>query len=117
MRGFENQPLLLLHHKGAKTGTERINPLAYLEVGDAYAIFASKGGSHQNPDWFHNIKANPDVTIEVGNDTMKAVARVTEGDERERIWEEQKAFNHWFATYEERTNRDHIPVVLLEPAG
>ena len=81
---------------------------------DGYAIFASKAGSHTNPDWLHNLVANPDVTIEVESDTLEATARVAEGSERVAIWEEQKAFNSWFATYEEKTNRDHIPVVVLE---
>ena len=59
--------LLLLHHTGAKTGTSRINPLVYLPDGDRYVIFASKAGAPTNPDWYHNLMANPDVTIEVGS--------------------------------------------------
>ena len=63
---FRTQPLLLLHHRGAKTGIERVNPLAYQELDEGYAVFASKGGAPRNPDWYHNLVANPDVTIEVG---------------------------------------------------
>src|SRR3954453_13420952 len=88
---FENVPILLLHHRGAKSGTERINPLAYRRDGDNYVVFASKGGAPTNPDWYHNVTANPGVEIEVGDDTLTAKARVAEGSERERIWALQKA--------------------------
>ena len=112
---FEGVPILLLHHLGAKTGTERVSPLAYRREGDAYVIFASKGGAPDNPDWFHNLKANPEVTIEVGTETAKVRARVAEGDERERIWSLQKTEFPGFAEYEQKTNRQ-IPVVVLDPA-
>ena len=111
---FENIPLLLLHHTGAKTGAERINPLAYRRDGDAYVIFASKGGAPDNPTWFHNLRANPNATIEVGIDTHRVVARTAVGDERERIWTLQKQEFRGFADYEQRTERE-IPVVILEP--
>ena len=110
---FEGRPLLLLHHKGAKTGTERVNPLVYLPVGDDFAVFGSKAGADTNPDWYHNLVANPDTVVEVGTETIPVRARVTEGEERERIWEEQKAVNTNFADYEKLTTRP-IPVVLLE---
>lgn len=114
VRGFESQPLLLLHHKGAKTGTERINPLAYLRIHGGYAVFATKSGAHTNPDWLYNVEANPDVRIEVGTESMNATARVAEGEERVRIWAEQVAFNADFSSYEEKTRRPYIPVVVLE---
>jgi deazaflavin-dependent oxidoreductase (nitroreductase family) len=114
---FEGTPILLLHHRGAKSGVERVNPLAYRDLGDgALAVFASKGGSRTNPDWFHNVRANPEVTVEVGTETKPATARVAEGDERTRVWEEQKRIMPAFAEYERRTPRE-IPVVILEPAG
>ena len=112
--GFENQPLLLLHHSGAKSGAVRVNPLAYQKVGDAYAVFASKGGAPTNPDWYHNLIANPRATIEVGTQTLDVNARVAEAEERARIWEEQKRINPGFADYEIKTDRQ-IPVVFLEP--
>lgn len=113
---FAGTPILLLHHRGAKSGVERVNPLAYRDLGDgALAIFASKGGSHTNPDWFHNVRANPEVTVEIGTETKPAMARVADGDERTRIWEEQKRLMPPFAEYEKRTPRE-IPVVILEPA-
>jgi deazaflavin-dependent oxidoreductase (nitroreductase family) len=112
---FARQPLLLLHHRGAKTGTERVNPLAYLELENGYAIFASKGGAPTNPDWYHNLIANPDVTAEIGDETVHVRARVAPRAARARIWEEQKRRNHGFADYERKTSRQ-IPVVVLEKA-
>ena len=113
---FEGRPLLLLHHRGAKTGAERVNPLAYRPLGDGrMAVFGSKGGAPTNPDWYHNVMANPRVTVEVGTETFEAIARVAVGEERERIWEQQKQDIPAFADYENRTRRQ-IPVVILEPA-
>lgn len=112
---LEGMPLLLLHHTGAKTGTQRISPLAYQAVGGAYAIFGSKGGAPTHPDWYHNLVAHPQVTVEVGTETVAARARVTEGKERERIWSKQKEDYPNFAEYEGKTSRQ-IPVVVLEPA-
>ena len=116
VKGFENQPVLLLHHTGAKSGKERINPLAYLKVDGGYAVFASKAGSDSNPDWYHNLKANPDAVVEVGTDTFRVTARIAEGEEHDEIWSTQKNFNSNFARYEERTSRDRIPVIILETA-
>jgi deazaflavin-dependent oxidoreductase (nitroreductase family) len=112
---FEGRPVLLLHHRGAKTGTDRVNPVAYQSVGDDFAVFASKGGSPTNPDWYHNLVANPDVSVEVGTDAFPVHARVAEGDERDRIWTKQKTEWPGFADYEEKTKgiRD-IPVIVLE---
>lgn len=112
---FQGKPILLLHHKGARTGTERVNPLMYQQVGDAYAVFASKGGADDNPDWYHNLMAHPDVTIEVGTDKIDAWARIVEGAEKTEIWERQKQDFPQFADYEEKTARGQIPVILLEP--
>jgi deazaflavin-dependent oxidoreductase (nitroreductase family) len=110
---FEGRPLLLLHHKGARTGTERVNPLVYQPLGDNFAVFGSKAGADTNPDWYHNLRANPDTTVEVGDETVKVRARVAEGEERERIWEQQKRVNPNFAEYETLTSRP-IPVAILE---
>ena len=81
---FEGAPLLLLHTTGAKSGQERVHPIVYQPVGDSYAVFASKAGAPTNPDWFHNLAANPEASIEVGADTVPVTARVLEGDERDR---------------------------------
>lgn len=111
---FEGMTLLLLHHRGAKTGIERVNPLAYRRLDDgAVAVFGSKGGSPTHPDWYHNVRANPRVRVEIGTETRDAVARVAEGEERTGIWEAQKRDVPGFAVYERRTAR-RIPVVILE---
>ena len=111
--GFEGAPMLLLHSTGAKSGQERVHPMMYQQVGDDVAVFASKAGAPTNPDWFHNLVANPDATIEIGTETVPVRARVAEGDERVRIWEVQKERYPGFAEYEEKTDRV-IPVVILE---
>jgi deazaflavin-dependent oxidoreductase (nitroreductase family) len=111
---FAGTPLLLLHHRGAKSGIERVNPVAYQKVDGSYAVFGSKGGAPTNPDWYHNLIANPETTVEVGTETVPVRARVAQGEERERIWEKQKRNNPGFAEYETKTKRQ-IPVVILEP--
>jgi len=112
---FAGAPLLLLHTVGARSGAERVSPVMYQKVDGGYAVFASKGGAPTNPDWYHNLLANPQVTAEIGTGTVDLVARVAEGDERERIWTAQKAAYSGFADYEAKTTRQ-IPVVILEPA-
>src|ERR1043166_1648848 len=82
---FAGAPMILVHHRGAKTGTERVNPLMYQKVDGGYAVFASKGGAPVNPDWYHNLLAHPQVTAEIGTETVELAARVAGGDERERI--------------------------------
>lgn len=111
---FENAPLLLLHTTGAKSGKERVNPMMYLDEGDHLAVFASKAGAPVNPDWFHNLVANPKVSAEVGAQTRSFVARVAEGAERDRIWQQWKTDWPGFADYETKTDRQ-IPVVILDP--
>lgn len=114
---FEGRTLLLLHHRGARTGAERVNPLAYQRLGDdSVAVFASKGGAPTNPDWYHNLVANPDVTVEIGTDSFPARARVAAGEERERIWEKQKAEWPGFADYEQTAGERTIPVVIIDKA-
>lgn len=111
---FEGHTLLLLHHRGAKSGIERVNPVACQVLGDGtWAIFASKGGGPTNPDWFHNLLANPDASIEIGAEVVPVRARVAGGEERERIWARQKEVMPGFAAYEKRAPRQ-IPVVILE---
>jgi deazaflavin-dependent oxidoreductase (nitroreductase family) len=110
---FEGAPLLLLHSTGAKSGRERVNPMMYRQVGDAWAVFASKGGADTHPDWYHNLLANPRAQIEVGTDRFDVTARTATDDEREPIWSAQKADYSGFAGYEQKTSRQ-IPVVILE---
>ncbi len=110
---FEGGTMLLLHTTGAKTGKERVNPVAYQPVGDNFAVFASKAGAPTNPDWYHNLLAHPDTKVEVGDETIDVRARVATGDEREQLWEKQKQLMPGFADYENKTTRQ-IPVVVLE---
>jgi deazaflavin-dependent oxidoreductase (nitroreductase family) len=110
---FEGAPMLLLHTTGAKTGEKRVNPLVYQRDGDEMIIFASKGGAPSNPDWYYNLVANPRVTVEFGDSTVEANARLARGDERERLWSRQKQLMPGFADYEKRTTRE-IPVIVLE---
>ena len=111
---FAGVPLLLLHTTGAKSGKERINPLACQSLGGSIAVFASKAGADTHPDWYHNITANPAVTVEIGSSTGNYAARVAKGDERETIWSKQKKDYPGFADYEAKTPRQ-IPVVILDP--
>ena len=113
---FAGLPMLLLHHTGAHSGTERVNPLAYLRDGERYVIFASKGGAPANPAWYHNLKAHPDVKIEVGTDTLEVTAGEASGEERERLFRTQAERVPQFAEYESKTERT-IPVIVLTPRG
>jgi deazaflavin-dependent oxidoreductase (nitroreductase family) len=110
---FEGAPMVLLHTIGARSGEERVNPLVYQADGDRIAIFGSKAGAPTHPAWYHNLLANPDVTVELGPDTVPMRARVADGEERERIWSRQKQVMPGFADYEANTTRV-IPVVILE---
>jgi deazaflavin-dependent oxidoreductase (nitroreductase family) len=112
---FAGAPILLLHTTGAKTGRERVNPMMYRKVDVGYAVFASKAGAPTNPDWYHNLVANPHVQAEIGEATVPLTARVADDAERERIWTAQKADYPGFAEYERKTTRQ-IPVVILESA-
>jgi deazaflavin-dependent oxidoreductase (nitroreductase family) len=110
---FKGARLLLLTTTGARSGKQRVNPLAFTRDGDHYVIIASKGGSPTHPDWYHNLVANPDVSVEVGAEHFAATARVAEGDERERLYAAQAAIMPGFAEYQQKTSRQ-IPVVVLE---
>jgi deazaflavin-dependent oxidoreductase (nitroreductase family) len=111
---FEGMPLLLLHHTGAKSGKSRVNPLAYQSDNGRYVVFASKGGAPTNPDWYHNLKAQPDVEIEVGRDTIDVVASEATGEERDRLFRTQAERVPQFGEYEQQTERV-IPVIVLTP--
>ena len=111
---FQNTPLLLLHHTGARSGQARVNPLAYLGDGDRYVIFASKGGAPSNPAWYHNLKAHPELRIEVGEDTVDVTATEAEGEERQRLFQTQADRIPEFAEYQRQTERV-IPVMVLTP--
>ena len=111
---FQGAPLLLLHSTGAKSGKERVNPMMYLPDGDNLVVFASKAGAPTNPDWYHNLVAHPQASVEVGDRTLNVVAHVAEAETRHRLWSRQKELYSGFADYEAKTSRQ-IPVVVLEP--
>lgn len=112
---FAGRPLLLLTTKGAKSGKERVSPLVYTTDGDRIVIIASKGGAPTNPDWYHNIVAHPDVTVEIGAEKFAARATIAEGAERDRLFDQHAAQMPGFAEYQRNTTR-RIPAVVLERA-
>jgi deazaflavin-dependent oxidoreductase (nitroreductase family) len=111
---FEGAPLLLLHHTGARSGKRRVNPMMYLKDGDRYLVFASKAGADTNPDWYYNLRARPDVQIEVGDETIDARAVEITGPERDRLYARQASLYPAFAMYQSLTKRV-IPVIALTP--
>ena len=110
---FTGAPVLLLTTTGARSGKRRTNPVAYLPDGDRVVIFASKAGAPTNPDWYHNLRAHPDVTVEIGDETRDVRAVVLEGKERDELFARQKQRMPGFADYEAKTDRV-IPVIALE---
>ncbi|MEO3793551.1 nitroreductase family deazaflavin-dependent oxidoreductase [Nonomuraea sp. B10E15] len=113
---FEGAPLLLLTTTGAKSGKQSTTPLMYLPDGDRHVVIASAGGADKHPAWYHNLRATPKATIEVGADTFEASAVAVEGEERDRLYARMVAQAPQFAEYEAKTTR-RIPVVVLVPAG
>ena len=109
---FEGAPILLMTTRGAKTGKTRVNPVMYLADGDRTLVFASKGGAPTNPDWYYNLIANPDVTVEGGTETFQAKATVVNGKERDAIYAKQTTLYPQFGEYGEKTTRK-IPVIAL----
>jgi len=113
---FAGGTLLLLNTIGAKSKQPRTNPLAYTKDGDKYLIIASKAGAPTNPDWYYNIVANPEVTVEVGSERFQARATIPEGEERDRLYNQMATQMPGFAEYQRNTTR-RIPVVVLERVG
>jgi deazaflavin-dependent oxidoreductase (nitroreductase family) len=109
---FEGAPVLLLTSTGAKSGRRHTTPMMYLQGDNGVYVFASKAGAPTNPDWFHNLVANPTVTVELGTDQYDATAAPLEGAERDRVYAEQAKLYTGFAEYQEKTSRV-IPVVEL----
>jgi deazaflavin-dependent oxidoreductase (nitroreductase family) len=111
--GFAGAPVVLLTTTGAKSGQTRINPLVCLPGDDSTIhVFASKGGAPSNPDWYYNLKAHPEVTVEFGDQRYAATAAEVSGDERDRLYAEQAKHFPGFAEYQEKTDRV-IPVIAL----
>jgi deazaflavin-dependent oxidoreductase (nitroreductase family) len=107
--------VLLMHNKGAKSGTEHTTPVAYARDADRYVVFASKAGAPTNPGWYHNLIAHPEITIEVGDQTLEVTVSELEGEERERIFARQTAAWPTFAEYAEKAGSRVIPVIALTP--
>jgi deazaflavin-dependent oxidoreductase (nitroreductase family) len=107
-------PMLLLDHVGARSGTRRMSPLAYLRDGEDLVIVASRGGSARNPAWLHNLRANPDTTVQVGSERRRVRARVADPAERQHLWPKVLALYSGYGGYQERTERE-IPLVILTP--
>ena len=112
---FEGAPMILITHTGAKSGKTYITPLVYTRDGDRYVVIASKGGAPEHPQWFRNLVAHPDITVEVGAERFPARAIVTEGDERARLFRAQADLMPNFDDYAKATSRE-IPVVVIEPS-
>ena len=106
--------MLLLDHVGAKSGTRRTSPLIYIPDGRDLVLVASKGGFGKHPAWLHNLRANPDTTVQVGAQKRAVRAREATSDERRRLWPMAVAAYADYETYQRRTDRE-IPVVVLEP--
>lgn len=120
---FDGAPVVLLTSRGAKSGRSHTTPLVYLREGDATAVsgdriyvFGSMGGAPKHPAWYHNLKANPDATVEVGTERYPVRAVITTGDERDRLFQKQASLFPAFAQYQQRTTRT-IPVIALERVG
>lgn len=109
---FEGAPLLLLNTIGARTGMLRVKPVMYLKDQNRYLVFASKGGYPTNPDWYHNLKAHPEIKIEVGDETVDVHVEEVLGSERDTLYERQSKLYPQFAEYQRKTKRV-IPVMAL----
>ena len=113
---FEGAPLLLLHTTGARSGQPRVSPVMYLPDGNRYIVFASKAGAHTNPDWYHNLTAQPEAQIEVDDQTLDVEASEVRGAERDALYARQAEGYPGFAEYERKTTRV-IPVIALTVRG
>jgi len=111
---FEGKTLLLLHTTGAKTGKERVNPVAYVRDSERYVVIASKGGAPTNPGWYYNILAHPRLTVEVGTETFQVDAKVAEEPERTHLYNKMVEMMPGFDDYRRKTDRI-IPVIVLTP--
>ena len=113
---FAGAPMILVHHTGARTGTERVNPLVYFPDGDRMVIIASAGGAPKNPDWYHNLKAHPRTSVEVGAETFEVDVVEVTGDERDRLWDRVVTAMPGFGDYQRNTAR-RIPLLALTRAA
>jgi deazaflavin-dependent oxidoreductase (nitroreductase family) len=113
---YEGAPLLLLTTTGARSGRLHTTPVMYLPDGDRLVVFGTKAGAPTHPDWYHNLRANPTATVEVGPERFDVRATITSGEERRRLFDRQAELRPQFAEYEAKTTRE-IPVIALERLG
>ena len=113
-RTGRKHPVILLTTIGARTGQPRVTPLNFSEDAGRLVVIASKGGAATHPAWFHNLVANPEVTIEHGSETFRARAIVAEEPERSRLFDRQAAAMPFFDGYRRRVKAREIPVVIFE---
>jgi deazaflavin-dependent oxidoreductase (nitroreductase family) len=113
--GWPEARIALIDHTGARTGVGRTSPVMYKDLGDAIAVAASKAGQPTNPAWFHNLRANPETTIQIGSEVREVRARVTSGEERERLWEQFVAFYPGYEFFRSHAGDRTIPILVLEP--
>jgi F420H(2)-dependent quinone reductase len=113
--GWPQARIVLVDHTGAKSGEKRTSPLMFHEEGNAIAVVGSKGGQPTNPAWFHNLKVNPDTTIQVGSIVREVHARVATDEERERLWPKFVAFFPGYEFYRSNAKGRKIPIVILDP--
>jgi len=113
--GWPAARIVLVDHTGAKSGIRRTSPLMYHEDGDAIAVAASKAGQPTNPAWFHNLKANPETTIQIGSVVRKVRARVATAEERDRLWPEFVAFYPGYDFFQRNAKGRRIPIVIFDP--
>lgn len=113
--GWPENPIALVDHTGAKSGTKRTSPLIYHEDGDAIAVVASKGGQPANPAWFYNLVANPDTTVQIGSEVREVRARVATDEERDRLWQKFLSSYPGYEFFERNAKGRKIPIVILDP--
>ena len=112
---LKGHPLMIMWSTGARSGEQRRSVLTWSRDGDDYIVAGTAGGSPKDPAWIHNVKADPNVTIEVGNRTYTASARA-EDEDRDRLWDQHVAALPWFGAYPEQVGRP-IPVIRIRPSG
>jgi F420H(2)-dependent quinone reductase len=112
---YRGAPILLLHHRGRKSGKDRVSPLIYIGDGDDLVVVGSKGGSHKHPSWLLNLREMAETTVELDGEKRRVKVRIASADERERLWPRAVEVYSPYAAYQRRTERE-IPLVILSPA-
>jgi F420H(2)-dependent quinone reductase len=113
---YRGAPVLLLHHRGRKSGKERVSPLIYIEDGEDLVVIGSKGGSHRHPAWFLNLREMAETEVEVGGERRRVKVRVATPEEKQRLWPRAVEIYPPYESYQRRTERE-IPLVILSRVG